>query len=199
MHMHHSSTTMRSTHRQLMASVLTAAIPKLPNLSRPRSDGHQAPRRRADSARTAHLVLGCAERPERHRIPRSQSRGARHASPQDFKLFLAGPRLSRLVRLLAAATACCLLPRCTRSPGEAGRRSRPGQRRLSLIRCVARALAARRVLDSKKKEAHGCLSTCTVSHVISQCWTYAFMDRDTCISISASCGCDCCCLAAGIG
>ena len=61
-HMHHSSATMCSTHRQLPAPALAAAIPKHPPLSRPRSDGPEAHRRRAVSAPTAHLVPGCAGR-----------------------------------------------------------------------------------------------------------------------------------------
>ena len=60
--MHHLSATMCSTHRQLPAPVLAAAIPKHPPLSRPRSAGPSARRRRAVSAPTAHLVPGCAGR-----------------------------------------------------------------------------------------------------------------------------------------
>ena len=155
--MHHSSATMCSTRRQLPAPALAAAIPKHPRLRRPRSAGLSARRRRAVSAPTARGVPGCAGR----------SRPARHpplSIPPGASCLKSRPRLARLGRgwrgfhrLLAAAAACRHMPRGYRSGKEAGRRSRPGQRRLSLSRCVARALAGRRVLGSTKNSSHGCL------------------------------------------
>ena len=119
--------------------------------SRPRS-APTARRRRAVSAPTARGVPGCAGR----------SRPARHpplSIPPGASCLKARPRMARLGRgwrgfhrLLAAAAACRHMPRGYRSGKEAGRRSRPGQRRLSLSRCVARALAGRRVLGSTKNE-----------------------------------------------
>ena len=173
-HMHHSFATMCSARRQLPASVLAAAIPKhrrrnsrhplwlLPFRSIRLIVGHaRMVLKRIESALSRHPPrTSCPAAPgglDRHGIPRSQSRLARHASKQDLYKFRPGPRLARPHRLLAAAAACRHTPRCFRRHREAGRRSRPGQRRLTFPVCSAGSCGAANPGQYKKKNAQGCL------------------------------------------
>ena len=198
--MHHSSATMCSTHRQLPAPALAAAIPKHPPLSRPRSDGpeaHGSALSRHPPRTSCPAALGGLDS---HRIPRSHFRPARHASNLDLFKFLAGPWLlwpqkSCWQQPLPAAT-------CRAVFAAKGRQADAAVRVSAALysRDVAKAsCGAARPGQYETMNVHGCLCRCTVSHVFSQSWTYASMDSDPCICISASCASDCCRLAAGIG
>ena len=98
-HMHHSSATMCSTRRQLPAPALAAAIPKHPRLSRPRSAGLSARRRRSVSAPTARLVPGCAGRSRPPtRLGETKTTRKAHAQKENLPLCPAAAKRKRLAK-----------------------------------------------------------------------------------------------------
>ena len=84
---------------QLPAPALAAAIPKHPRLSRPRSAGLSARRRRSVSAPTARLVPGCAGRSRPPtRLGETKTTRKAHAQKENLPLCPAAAKRKRLAK-----------------------------------------------------------------------------------------------------